>query len=356
MSRRPARKRSGIRMPATVALLCAAALLIGHRMGGDAQVDALLDAIAQNRTFITSSIALETGVSAPKSDTAPAASAQDTEETAQTAAESAPPPQTAASDAPAAEDSQALPTAQDKRDTDISVRNDANLSVDVNAMLNDPIDIHVSGDGPQVLIYHTHSTEAYTPSGSDTYTPSGDYRTRDNNQNVVRVGTELAKVLEARGIGVVHITDIFDDPAYNGSYGRSLTAAEQALEEYPSIQVTIDLHRDAILTDDGQQYRVATTLDGQEVAQLMLVIGTDASGLAHPNWQNNMNFAVNLQADLNGAYPNLMRDVNLRAQRFNTHLRSGSILLECGSSGNTLAEAIRAVKLFGNVLADRLLA
>ena len=69
-----------------------------------------------------------------------------------------------------------------------------------------------------------------------------------------------------------------------------------------------------------------------------------------------MNFAVNLQADLNGAYPGLMRDVNLRAQRFNTHLRPGSILLECGASGNTLAEAIRAVQLFGNVLADHLLA
>lgn len=354
MSRRPVRKRSGIRMPATVALLCAAGLLIGHRMGGDAQVDALLDAIAQNRTFIASSIALETGVSAPKSDTAPSDSEQVPDQAAQTAAESAPPPQASTSDT--STDEQALPTAQDKRDTDIQVRNDANLSVDVDAMLADPIDIHVTGDGPQVLIYHTHSTEAYTPEGSDTYTPSGDYRTRDNNQNVVRVGTELAKVLESRGIEVVHITDIFDDPAYNGSYGRSLTAAEQMLEQYPDIQVTIDLHRDAILTDDGQQYRVATTLDGQEVAQLMLVIGTDASGLSHPNWKNNMNFAVNLQADLNGAYPNLMRDVNLRAQRFNTHLRSGSILLECGSSGNTLAEAIRGVKLFGNVLADRLLA
>ena len=88
----------------------------------------------------------------------------------------------------------------------------------------------------------------------------------------------------------------------------------------------------------------------------MLVIGTDASGLSHPNWRDNMNFAVNLQADLNGAYPGLMREVNLRSQRFNTHLRSGSILLECGSSGNTLQESIRAVKLFGNVLADRLLA
>lgn len=352
MSRRPSRKSTGIFVPAAVALLCAALLLIGHRMGGDAQVDALLDAIANNRTFITSSIALETGVSVPE---AAAPAAQPQAETPAVAVESAPPPMDEAGTAQTNTDT--LPSPQDKRDTNISVRNDAGLSVDVDAMLNDPIDISVTADGsPQVLIYHTHSTEAYTPEGSDTYTASGDYRTRDTNQNVVRVGTELTKVLESRGIGVIHITDIFDDPAYNGSYGRSLTAAEQVLEQYPDIAVTIDLHRDAILNNDGSQYRVATTLDGQEVAQLMLVIGTDASGLAHPNWRDNMNFAVNLQADLNGAYPDLMRDVNLRSQRFNTHLRSGSILLECGSSGNTLQEAIRAVKLFGNVLADRLLA
>ena len=356
MPRRPARKRSGIFMPAAIALVCAALLLAGHRMGGDAQVDALLDAIAKNRTFITSSIALETGLTVPAS----ADRADDTpqaEASTWVAAESAPPPTSTAESAAAADTStDSLPTAQDKRDTDISVRNDAGLAVDVDAMLADPIEIHATGEGPQVLIYHTHSTEAYTPDGSDTYTPSGDYRTRDKNQNVVRIGTELTKVLEARGIGIVHITDIFDDPAYNGSYGRSLAAAEQALAEHPEIQVTIDLHRDAILTDDGQQYRLATTLGGVDVAQLMLVIGTDASGLEHPNWEQNMNFAVNLQADLNGAYPGLMRDVNLRAQRFNTHLRPGSILLECGASGTTLAEAIRAVQLFGNVLADRLLA
>lgn len=354
MSRRPSRKSTGIFVPAAVALLCAALLLIGHRMGGDAQVDALLDAIANNRTFITSSIALETGVSVPEA-AAPAAQPQAETPATAVAVESAPPPVDETDTAQTNTDT--LPSPQDKRDTDISVRNDAGLSVDVDTMLNDPIDISVTADGsPQVLIYHTHSTEAYTPKGNDTYMASGDYRTRDTNQNVVRVGTELTKVLESRGIGVIHITDIFDDPAYNGSYGRSLTAAEQVLEQYPDIAVTIDLHRDAILNNDGSQYRVATTLDGQEVAQLMLVIGTDANGLSHPNWRDNMNFAVNLQADLNGAYPDLMRDVNLRSQRFNTHLRSGSILLECGSSGNTLQEAIRAVKLFGNVLADRLLA
>lgn len=349
MPRRPAHKHhSGILMPAAVLLLCAAVLLISHRMGGDAQVDALLDAIAQNQTFIASSIALETGIpTPPRAQAAAPAKPKASEDVSEPTMESAPPQ----IDAPT------LPPAQDKRDTDIGIRNDAGIPVDVNAMLKTPIKIHVDQtEKPQVLIYHTHATEAYTPSGKDTYQPSGEYRTRDRNQSVVRVGTELAKVLKARGIGVLHITDIFDDPAYNGSYGRSLAAAEQALKKYPDIKVTIDLHRDAILTKDGKQFRVASTIGGQDVAQLMLVVGTDASGLEHPHWRNNMNFAVNLQADANGAYPGLMRDVNLRAQRFNTHLRSGSLLLECGSSGNTLQEAIRSVQMFGEILADRLLA
>lgn len=352
MPHRPARKRSGILMPAAVLLLCAALLLISHRMGGDAQADALLDAIAKNRTFIASSIALETGIPTPQ--LAPSVPAQKTAEPKKPAAEptmeSAPPPDM---------DTQpeALPPAEDKRDTNIEIRNDANIDVDVDAMLKNPIQIHAKQDGsPQVLIYHTHATEAYTPSGKDTYKPSGDYRTRDKRQSVVRVGTELTKVLEARGIGVVHIADIFDDPAYNGSYGRSLAAAEQALKKNPDIKVTIDLHRDAIVTKDGTQLRTASTIGGQDVAQLMLVVGTNASGLEHPHWRRNMNFAVNLQADANGAYPSLMRDVNLRSQRFNTHLRSGSLLLECGSSGNTLQEALRSIRMFGEVLADRLLA
>lgn len=347
MPRRPAHKHSGILMPAAVLLLCAVLLLISHRMGGDAQVDALLDAIAQNQSFIASSIALETGIPAQPPTQAAAPAKPKPPEDVPTM-ESAPPPQT---------DVPALPPAQDKRDTDIGIRNDAGIPVDVQSMLQNPIEIHVKqSEQPQVLIYHTHATEAYTPSGKDTYTPSGEYRTRDKNQSVIRVGKELAKVLKARGIGVLHITDIFDDPAYNGSYGRSLAAAQQALKKYPDIKVTIDLHRDAILTKDGQQFRVASTIGAQEVAQLMLVVGTDASGLEHPHWRNNMNFAVNLQADANGAYPGLMRDVNLRAQRFNTHLRSGSLLLECGSSGNTLQEAIRSVQMFGEILADRLLA
>ena len=94
--------------------------------------------------------------------------------------------------------------------------------------------VRVTGDGPQVLIYHTHSTEAYTPDPDNPYKPSGSYRTRDAEQNVIRVGDELCRTLEAHGIQTVHITEIFDDPAYNGSYGRSLTAAQKEFSHFES--------------------------------------------------------------------------------------------------------------------------
>ncbi len=348
--RRPVRRRTGIALPALAALLCAAALLVWHHTGGEAQADALLDALSSSRPFVASSFALETGLT-PSEDSlrVPSAARQAAPAagTTETAAESAyPSDETAAADDP--------PAAQDGRAATVELRNDTDYTVDAAAMLDDPCTVRVTGDGPQVLIYHTHSTEAYTPDPDNPYKPSGSYRTRDAEQNVIRVGDELCRTLEAHGIQTVHITEIFDDPAYNGSYGRSLTAAQKVLAQYPDIPVTIDLHRDAVVLDDGSQYRTAAEIGGQTLARMMLVVGTDASGLSHPDWRQNLNFAVNLQADLEGAYPGLMRPVNLRRQRFNTHLRPGSLLLEVGSSGDTLDEALKAVRLFGDALAARI--
>ena len=120
-----------------------------------------------------------------------------------------------------------------------------------------------------------------------------------DSYNVVRVGDELQSVLEENGVEPLHIRDIFDSPAYSGSYDRSLAAIEQAVDEYPSIQVVIDLHRDSILTDDGQAYKTSCTIDGQEMAQLMFVVGTDDGGLTHPDWRDNLNYVTGLQYELN---------------------------------------------------------
>ena len=116
----------------------------------------------------------------------------------------------------------------------------------------------------------------------------------------------------------------------------------------------IDVHRDSILTDDGTAYKTSSTIDGEEMAQLMFVVGTDEGGLYHPDWQQNLNYVTGLQYQLNRAYPGLMRPVNLRTQRFNQHASPGSMLIEVGSSGNTMPEALAAIRLFGQTLADDL--
>lgn len=342
--RRIRQHRNGIRLPAFAALLLAVVLLLAHRAGGSEAAERLLDRLAASRDFVSHVFAIETGAQAkPIAIHAPVIPT------------AAPAPLASETGLPV---ENAVPleiTEPTVRAQTVAVNNESGLSADVDAMLRAPVAIECTDGAPTVLIYHTHATEAYTPTDADTYTPSGDYRTTDTTKNVVRIGTELKQVLEAQGISVIHLTDLYDHPSYNGSYGASLTAIKKVLEQYPTIQFTIDIHRDAVIRADGSQYRTEAMINGSPIAQLMLVVGTDASGLEHPDWQQNLNFAANLQADLAGPYPDLMRPINLRRQRFNEHLRTGGMLLEVGSSGNTLQEALAAVRLFGEALAARIL-
>ena len=345
--RRTHNRQTGIRTPALIALFLAVILLLAHRAGGSVGAARVLDRLATSQTFVAGIFSAETGAQSSGSAAVHAAASPSSASYHPTVYETGF-PQTDSTSAAAASNDR-------PRAVTVSMNNESGLSADPTAMLSDPISIDCSGSEPTVLIYHTHATEAYTPSGTDSYKPSGDYRTTDTTRNVVRVGSELKQVLESRGISVIHLTELFDHPSYNGSYGASLAAMKKVLAQYPTIQVTIDIHRDAVILDDGSQYRTEAAVSDSTVAQLMLVVGTDASGLAHPDWQKNLNFAANLQADLSGLYPNLMRPINLRRQRFNEHLCPGGLLLEVGSSGNTLQEALDAVRLFGNTLADRVL-
>lgn len=355
MKRHPAhrgrRPRSGVAVPAFLCLLLAAVLLLGSRAGGDDLARRVLSMLAENEHFVFGTLALETGEY-------PAEQTVHTPHAAAAGLEQEPTDEDLA-EAETAMENAGLEPASPARDladsaATVSVGNLSGLDFDLDAMLASPKRLTATGDGPQVLVYHTHATEAYTQADGDTYEPSGDARTTDTDKNVVRVGTELCKVLEARGIRTVHLTDLCDYPAYNGSYGRSLELVQAALKKYPTVQMTIDVHRDAILADDGTKYKVTSEQDGQTVAQLMLVMGTNASGLEFDDWETHLNYAVTLQSALNAEHPGLMRPINLRKQRFNLHLTTGSMLLEVGSSGNTLREAIAAVQLFGDTLADEL--
>lgn len=215
--------------------------------------------------------------------------------------------------------------------------------------------IHIDSSGPQILVIHTHGSEAYTQDNTDTYVESDPYRTTDNEHNMVRVGDELCSILDSRGIQTVHDTTLFDYPNYNDSYTRSMEAIDGWLEEYPSIKIVLDLHRDAIEYSDGSAFKTECTVDGLPSAQILIISGTNDSGLYHPNWRDNLAFGFTLQSAMDAAYPGLTRPLKISQYRYNMHATTGSLLIEVGSHGNTLQEALTAIRCFGNTLADVLL-
>lgn len=233
----------------------------------------------------------------------------------------------------------------------ISIYNHTDYTVDIPALIENAPQLSAAGDGPKVLIYHSHATEAYTMDGTDVYEPSGDHRTLDTNYNMIRVGEEMKAVFEAAGIGVVHDTTLYDYPSYNDAYSRSLEGVAANLEKYPSIVLLLDVHRDALVANDGTIYKaVAGTVDN--CAQVMMVMGSDASGQTHPNWKVNLSLALSVQSALANKWSTLARPLVLRPTRFNQHLSTGAILVEVGTHGNTMQEAITAARLYARTVVE----
>lgn len=210
-------------------------------------------------------------------------------------------------------------------------------------------------DGPLVLILHTHSTESYAPEGAAVLPEDGALRSLSHEESVVAVGAVLAETLEARGIPAVHCTFGHDLEDYSGAYDREKATILSYLREYPSIRYIFDVHRDSIEQSDGGIVKTKAAVDGETAAQIMFVVGTSEKGANHPRWEENLGYALTLQTMLSGRYPGLMRAVNLRGASFNEQYTPRSLLLEIGSSGNTLAEAKRAVRVLGEAIADEIL-
>ena len=215
-----------------------------------------------------------------------------------------------------------------------------------------PFSAALGTEGPQILILHTHGSEAYTPVEDEGVLWSGDHRTTDSRYSVVRVGDEMAEVFSAAGISVLHDRTLYDYPEYSGAYDRSLAAIERYLEQYPSIRFVLDVHRDAIADSNGNQYKLVAESGG--AAQLSLVVGSDGSGLPHPNWMENLRLAAAVQEKLLAEHPTLMRPLLLRASRYNQHATTGSLLVEVGAAGNSPEEAVLSGNLFAQALAELL--
>ena len=262
-----------------------------------------------------------------------------------------PPPTTEPIETPAPSKPDIIPTTISGG---LSIKNSTSYSLDPAALLAEGCPVRLSAEGAQILIIHTHSSEAYSPAGLDRYEPSGESRTQDSNYNVIRIGNELTDILTAHGLRVIHDTGVYDYPSYTGSYNRSGEAVEAYLRDNPSISIVIDLHRDA-LGDNDVIYKTVADESGVCASQVMLLAGSDDSGLEHPYWRDNLKLALYLQNAVITKYPSLMRPVQLVSYRYNQHLTHGSLILEVGSNGNTLQEALAAIRLFGETVAPALL-
>lgn len=202
--------------------------------------------------------------------------------------------------------------------------------------------IDKTAPAPQILIYHTHSLEAFA-----------DSKPGERSQTIVGVGDRLAEILtEQYGYGVLHHTGEYDT-VRDEAYAKSLPALQQILEENPSIQVVIDLHRDS----GAENVKRAIDLDGRPTATFMLFNGLsrtrktgDIAYLKNPNLEDNLAFSFQMQVKAGEYYPGLTRKIYLKAYRYNMHLMPRTLLIELGDSNSTVEEAMNTCDPLAHVL------
>lgn len=214
---------------------------------------------------------------------------------------------------------------------------------DLNKLLYQDLTVNRQSEGPQILIYHTHASESFLDS------VSGDFST-----TIVGAGDKLAELLqEEYGFSVLHHTEVYDSVRDN-AYNESLPAITQILEENPTIEVVIDLHRDAVSGDR----KLVMDLQGRPTARFMFFNGLsygsrsgDITYLENPYIQENLAFSFQAQVAANEYYPGIARKVYLKAYRFNMHLKPKSMLIELGAQNNTVEEIMNACDPLAHILA-----
>lgn len=226
---------------------------------------------------------------------------------------------------------------------------DAEVAAEVGQPL--PFSVEKNSSEPQVLIVHTHATECYEGAEHSYTDPAFSARTTDTAVNMVAVGQQMTDILNAAGINTLHDTTLHDYPSYTGSYEKSNATVRSYLQQYPSIKVVIDVHRDAIQRADGTRVKPVVTINGEKSAQVMLISCADQDGNL-PNYKQNLRFAAAWQAQMEGMFPGLTRPVLFDYRYYNQDLSTGSLLLEVGGHANTLSEALAAGRMAAQALAQ----
>lgn len=206
---------------------------------------------------------------------------------------------------------------------------------------------------PQVLILHTHTTESYEPYIKDWYDEQYMSRSSDPDNSVVAVGAAIAEQLANAGISVIHDCTIHDD-VYTGAYDRSLATTLGIMERYPTIKAVLDIHRDAIEYRDGTRISAVTEIDGKKAAQVMVICAADDGTYGVPDFIENLHFASGLQSKMESMYPTLTRPILFQYCQYNQQVSPGALLIEVGSHGNSIDEAVYSGELIGKSLASLL--
>ena len=241
------------------------------------------------------------------------------------------------------------------------IHNSTGLAPDVNALLSAKLSYgnsfeYLSASSPTVLIIHTHGTEAYSEDGLISYKDNGKEiaRSSDPDKGVVAVGRELNKALRKRGILSVHCEIMHDESGYRDAYSRAEGTIKEYLERYPTIRLVIDLHRDSIVTSEGELVRPVTLVDEKEAAQIMCVVGSDWGGDDNDRWEANLALALQFRENINGKYDNVCRPVYLKSSTYNQELAPYSLLLEVGACGNSLEEALAVCDIMADAIQELL--
>lgn len=237
------------------------------------------------------------------------------------------------------------------------VKNSTELSIDIGRYLHAALPFEYENTTqPQVLIVHTHATEAFMNDDLGYYYESFYPRDTDDNYNIVRVGKAICDSLQQNGIASVHCCTHHDDPQYYGAYDNSAQSILEYTEKYPSIKIILDIHRDSITTDDNEKIKPTFTYNGKKAAQIMIMCGNDNNGYYDfPNWEQNLSLALKLHKNAETLYPGMTRPLYFGNFMYNMNLAPGSLLIEVGTDANTLEEAVNSGEMLGNVIAQTLL-
>ena len=235
-----------------------------------------------------------------------------------------------------------------------AIRNTTDCEPDYASLLSEELPFTVEDNhSVQVLVYHTHTCERYLTEDTGEYYDDYYPRSTDGDIGVCAVGERLVETLRDHGIGAVHDTTLHDYPSYEGSYARSWETVTAYQEKYPTIKVTIDLHRDAMTTDDGVKYKPTFEHDGKKAAQIMIMAGCDDDG-GFDFWDQNLIFATQLQKKCEDMFPDMTRPLNFGNYTYNMNFNNGSLLIEVGTDVNTVDEACRSGEYLGDALAELL--